>query len=217
MGLDSITLTAGMRNNLTALQTISQETTTTQNALSTGKKVNSALDNPTEFFEAQSHTQAASDLSNRLDGMSEGVQVVQAANNGITAITSLIQAAQGVASSALGSTDAATRNSYETQYNSLLTQINTLASDSGYSGTNLLKSSNLTLQFSQDTGISTLTINGFDASTASTGLNITNAQANTTPRLSPMQRPHLPWLPAFLHPPMLKQTPQPHLLPQPSS
>jgi flagellin-like hook-associated protein FlgL len=116
-----------MRNNLMALQSTASSLTQTQNRLSTGKKVNSALDNPTEFFAAQSHSQAASDLSSRLDGMSEGVQVVQSANTGISSITSLIQAAKGIASSALGSTDQASRTSYQSQFNSLRSQIDTLA------------------------------------------------------------------------------------------
>lgn len=170
MAISDISLTSGMRSNLLALQATSSALNTTQQRLSSGKKVNSALDNPTNYFSAQSHLQRAGDLSDRKDGMSEAIQTVKAADAGIKAITSLIQAAKGLVSSALGTTDTATRTTYADQFDSLLSQISTLADDSGYKGTNLLKGDDLTVQFSQTTGV-TLKIDGFDA--ASGGLSIT--------------------------------------------
>jgi flagellin-like hook-associated protein FlgL len=164
-----------MRNNLSALQGTAAALAQTQGRLSSGKKVNSALDNPTNFFSAQSHLQRASDLGNRVDGMSEGIQTVKAADAGITSITSLIQAAKGLASSALGTTDVVARKSYQDQFNELRKQIDTLATDSGYKGTNLLKGNDLTVQFNEKTDVSALTIKGFDASTATSGLNIAGA------------------------------------------
>lgn len=152
MSMSDISLTSGMRSNLLALQGTANALGQTQQRLSSGKKVNSALDNPTNFFSAQSHLQAASDLSDRKDSMSEGVQTVQAANAGITAITSLIQAAKGLASSALGTTDVNERLSYQNQFNTLRGQIDTLAQNSSYKGTNLLKGDLLTVQFAQTTG-----------------------------------------------------------------
>ncbi len=59
----AIALTSGMRNNLLALQGVDKMMTTTQNRLSTGKRVNSALDDPVNFFKAQDHHNRASDLS----------------------------------------------------------------------------------------------------------------------------------------------------------
>jgi flagellin-like hook-associated protein FlgL len=152
-----------MRNNLLALQNTSKLMTQTQNRLSTGKKVNTALDNPTNFFAAQAHTNRASDLTNRKDSMSEAVQGVTAADAGITAITALIESAQGIASAALGSASATDRANYATTYNELMGQIGKLASDSGYRGTNFLTGNNLTVEFAPATGAATLDIQGFTA------------------------------------------------------
>jgi flagellin-like hook-associated protein FlgL len=167
-----------MRNNLLALQDTSKLMTQTQNRLSTGKKVNSALDNPTNFFAAQAHTNRASDLTNRKDAMSEAVQGVTAADAGITAITALIESAQGIASAALGSASATDRANYAVTYNELMGQIGKLASDSGYRGTNFLTSDNLTVEFAPTTGAATLQIKGFSA-TAS-GLSLQTVSVGST-------------------------------------
>ncbi|MCA1424232.1 DUF1522 domain-containing protein, partial [Bradyrhizobium sp. BRP23] len=71
---------------------------------STGKSVNSALDNPTNFFTAQSLDNRASDINNLLDGIANGVQVLQAANTGITSLQKLIDSAKSIANQALQTT-----------------------------------------------------------------------------------------------------------------
>ena len=68
MAISDISLTAGMRNNLLALQQTSKQLSATQDRLSSGKRVNTALDNPTNFFAAASHMDRASDLNDRKDG-----------------------------------------------------------------------------------------------------------------------------------------------------
>ncbi|WP_128563977.1 hypothetical protein, partial [Methylobacterium crusticola] len=97
----SITLSAATRQNLLSLQDTASLLSTTQSRLSTGKKVNSALDNPTNFFTSQSLTSRSSDLSNLLDGISNGVQTVQAANQGITTIQKFVDSAKSAANQAL--------------------------------------------------------------------------------------------------------------------
>jgi flagellin-like hook-associated protein FlgL len=169
----NISLTSGMRNNLLSLQQTSEKINTVQQRLSTGKKVNSALDNPTNFFAAQTHMERANDLTARKDGMAEAVQMVKAADAGITAISSLIESAKGIASSAAATSSATDRANYAATFNTLMNQITELASDSGYRGTNFLINQNQTVEFGQKTGTSTLGINGFNA-TAS-GLTIDTA------------------------------------------
>jgi flagellin-like hook-associated protein FlgL len=175
MSISNISLTAGMRNNLVALQNITTAVGTTQGRLSTGKKVNSALDNPTSYFASQAETQRASDLSNRQDGMSEAIQTIQAANAGISGITSLIQSAQGLATSAASTNDTLSQATYNSQYQQIQTQITQMASDSGYQGTNLLTAGSITIQFGQKSGDSTLVVNGKDATSGTTGLNLTQS------------------------------------------
>ena len=102
--MSNITLSAGIRANLLSLQNTANLMQTTQNNLATGKKVNSALDNPLNFFTSQSLNTRADSLSGLLDSMSNGIQTIQAANNGITSITALVQQLQSVASQARSDT-----------------------------------------------------------------------------------------------------------------
>jgi flagellin-like hook-associated protein FlgL len=90
----NITLSAGVRQNLLSLQKTADLMATTQNRLATGKKVNSALDNPTNFFTSTSLQARASDLSNLLDAMSNGIKTLEAADNGITSITRNVESMQ---------------------------------------------------------------------------------------------------------------------------
>ncbi len=174
MAINDISLTSGMRSNLVSLQNTVKLLNRTQERLSTGKKVNSALDNPTNFFAAQSLTQRASDLSSLKDSMSQAVQTINAANAGITGIQALIASAKGIAQTALSTSDATTRATYLAQYNTIKSQIDALATDSGYNGKNLLNGDDLTVNFNAD-GTSSLTITGQDATTAAAGLNISTA------------------------------------------
>jgi flagellin-like hook-associated protein FlgL len=176
MGLNDISLTSGMRSNLISLQKTSDLVNRTQDRLSTGKKVNSALDNPTNYFTAQAYTNRASDLSGRKDGMGDAIQTVKAANAGITGITALLSAAKGLAQSALSSSNTNTRTDLAASYDTIMAQIDDMATDSGYNGTNLLAADNLTVQFNED-GSSDLTVTGFDAATGGT---VVTAEAVTT-------------------------------------
>ncbi|MBR1219742.1 flagellar protein [Bradyrhizobium sp. U87765 SZCCT0131] len=99
--MSDIVLTAAVRQNLLSLQSTADLLASTQNRLSTGKKVNSALDNPTNYFTASSLDARASDINNLLDGISNGVQILQAANTGITSLQKLIDSAKSVANQAL--------------------------------------------------------------------------------------------------------------------
>jgi flagellin-like hook-associated protein FlgL len=89
-----ITLASGLRSNLLNLQKTSTLMEKVQQRLATGKKVNSALDNPTNFFTASALTSRAGDMSALLDGLSNGIQTLQAADNGLTAITGTIESMQ---------------------------------------------------------------------------------------------------------------------------
>jgi flagellin-like hook-associated protein FlgL len=98
--MSNITLSAAVRSNLLSLQNTASLLDTTQTRLATGNKVNSALDNPTSYFTASALNSRASDLGNLLDGVSNAVQTIQAANDGITSITKLVESAQATANQA---------------------------------------------------------------------------------------------------------------------
>ncbi len=99
--MSGIVLSASVRQNLLSLQSTASLLATTQNNLATGNKVNSALDNPTNFFTAQSLNNRAGDIGNLLDQIGNGVQVLQAANTGITSLQSLVSSAQSIANQVL--------------------------------------------------------------------------------------------------------------------
>jgi flagellin len=101
--MSGIVLSASVRQNLLSLQSTADLLATTQNRLATGKKVNTALDNPTNFFTAASLDNRASDINNLLDGIGNGVQVLQAANTGITSLQKLVDTAKSIANQVLQS------------------------------------------------------------------------------------------------------------------
>ena len=101
MSLSNITLSSSVRQNLLSLQDTASLLSTTQTRLATGKKVNSALDNPTNFFTASGLDARASDIGNLLDSIGNGVQVLQAANTGITSLSKLVDTAKSIANQAL--------------------------------------------------------------------------------------------------------------------
>ncbi|MGN6310916.1 MAG: flagellin N-terminal helical domain-containing protein [Xanthobacteraceae bacterium] len=99
--MSGIVLSASVRQNLLSLQSTADLLSTTQNRLATGNKVNSALDNPTNFFTAQGLNNRSNDINNLLDSIGNGVQVLQAANQGITSIQKLVDTAKSIANQAL--------------------------------------------------------------------------------------------------------------------
>lgn len=95
-----VVLTAALRNNLLSLQNTQSVIDIAQNRLSTGRKVNSALDNPQSFFASQALNNRASDLTRLLDTIGQSIQVIKAADNGVTALTKLVEQADSIAQSA---------------------------------------------------------------------------------------------------------------------
>src|SRR4051812_46347624 len=102
-----IILSAGVRQNLLSLQATADLMSTTQNRLATGKKVNSALDNPGNFFTSQSLSDRASDLNSLLDSIGQAQSTLNAANQGLTSLTKLVQSAKSIAQQARQTTQAA--------------------------------------------------------------------------------------------------------------
>ena len=170
-----ITLSAAVRQNLLTLQQTADFMSGVQNKLATGKKVNSALDNPNSFFTASGLNNRAKDLSTLLDDMGQVVQTMKAADQGITNITKLTETAKAKANQALQTQSQYERAQYAKQYNDLLKQIEDMAKDSSYKGKNLLagEGNNLTAIFNEDnTSKLTVTAVNYTDTTLSTGLNL---------------------------------------------
>jgi flagellin len=157
--MSDIVLSQGVRSNLLQLQQTSNLITQTQERLATGRKVNSALDNPINYFTAQSLSTRANNLNALLDTMSTAINTIQAANNGISSLTKLVQSAQAIVNQAQQTTDPTTLTALASQFDSLRTQIDQLAGDSGLNGVNLLDGDTLTVTLN-DTGTSTVAVSG---------------------------------------------------------
>jgi len=175
--MSDIVLSAGVRANLLQLQQTSDLITQTQTRLATGKRVNSALDNAINFFTAQGLDNRANDLSGLLDSMSNAINTIQAANNGITSITKLVQSAESLASQALQTADTSVRATLAAQFDALRTQIGQLAGDSGFNGVNLLAGNTLAVNFDTASPPASTTITGVDYTDA-TNLGIATAASN---------------------------------------
>lgn len=184
-----ITLTASMRANLISLQNTEVLLNRTQERLATGKRVNSALDSPINFFAAAAHMQRANDLTARKDGMGEAIQAIKAANTGIEGIKALLESARGLVEAARS--ESGDRATIEGQYNTVMAQIRRLAADSGYKGTNFIVSgangsvsgTNTTLDvLFNENGSNKLTLRGFNGRNSALGTLgtrlMTNAGAN---------------------------------------
>jgi len=197
MAIGDITLTSAMRANLVSLQSTEQLLGRTQERLATGKRVNSAIDNPTNFFAARAHTQRADLLNGLKDNISEAIQTVKAADNGVTGINRLIEALRGVltqARSSLNSTTSATELAgLSTQYNELIRQLNNTQSDASYKGVNFLAGTavTLTVNFNEQAS-SSLVMSGFSGTASGLAISggsqtgvgtFTSANLDTAPEL----------------------------------
>jgi len=178
--MSEIALSAGIRSNLVSLQRTSSTLGGVQERLATGKKVNSAVDNPTNFFAAANLNDRASSLDARLDGMGQAISTLEAADTAITSMRSLVSAMKGVVDEALASSDSTDRANSGKQFNELLSQLGQLASDASYKGVNLLKSAQadataggteeIKVQFNENFDGATLSIKGVNIAGATGGV-----------------------------------------------
>jgi len=173
--MSGITLDASTRSNLLALQNTTDLLNRTSNRLSTGLKVASPIDNAPAFFASQALSNRATDFSQVQSSIDQAISSLNAAQSGLAQITKLVNNLQGILVSLQTATSATASDTLIDQYNALLTQIDGLASDATYQGTNLINNTtqNLTIDFNADFGLSTLTFLSVNAiSNNSTGLGL---------------------------------------------
>ena len=175
----SVALSSALRANLVNLQQSEGLLSKTQERLNTGKRVATALDNPSNFFAAAGHTQRADLLTSLKDGLGEAIQTVKEADKGVAAIKDLVEGIRGQitqARSALNDTTNSTTllAGVATNYNELVRQLNSTQTDSAYKGVNFLSGGSLTVNFNEN-ATTTLVVTGFNASAS--GLAITSGQA----------------------------------------
>jgi len=185
MAIGDIGLSSSMRSNLVNLQTTAKFLGETQEKLSTGKRVNTAVDNPANFFAAQGANTRANQLTGLKDNISEAIQTVRAADSGIKGVLTTIEALRGVLTQArsaindtvnssqiLGGDDTGGGASGLTgQYNRLVEQLNNLVVDASYKGTNFLTSGSVTLTVNFNENASTqIIMSGFNSGASGLGI-----------------------------------------------
>ncbi len=198
MAIGDIGLTSSMRSNLISLQNTSRLLGATEERLSSGKRINTAVDNPANFFAAQSHNTRANLLTGLKDNISEAIQTVKSADSGIKGVLSTIEALRGVVTQArsaindtvnsgtiLAGSNAADASGFTGasgltgQYNRLVEQLNNLVSDSSYNGTNFLTSGSVTLTVNLNENATTkIVMSGFNS--GASGLAISGGGTSLT-------------------------------------
>jgi len=167
MSIGAITLSASARANLTALTTTQTLLGSTQEALSTGKTVNSASDNAVAYFASQGFLNTANNLNTVNNSISTALQAVNSFDDSISDVTSVITQLQGLTTQALGTTSTTTRSSLASQFNALATQLDLLVNDATFNGTNLLNSTGASLVvFFNANNTTALTISGVNITSA---------------------------------------------------
>jgi flagellin len=171
---DQINLSGAVRSTLFGQNQTSQLGARTDQRLATGQSVNSPIDGAAEFFASRALSDRASGLNAAKDGVDQALSTIDAAQNGLDAIGALSEQAEGIAIAAQNTNDPNQRAALQSQFNELTNQINGIAQDSGFGGTNLVQESpdNLEISLNED-GSSTETIQGVDSSAA--GLGFTTA------------------------------------------
>lgn len=134
----SISLSAGLRNGVNSLQDLDSQIFQVNSRLQTGKKVNNALDNATNYFLSQGYRKEGRDLANLLDKQVLGKTQIDKAIKGVEGVSKLVESAQALARTGLASTDSATRNRIGSEIAGLLTQAIRLTRDSAFNGSNFL-------------------------------------------------------------------------------
>jgi flagellin len=171
----SVALSTGIRTSLFSLSDIAAQTAVSNKRLSTGKRVNDAIDNPLSYFLAKGFDKNKADLLNQLDNQTIALNTVQKAVKTIESITKLVDQVQALSNQALQSNDQTARNTLGQQIVTTLNQISEFTKDAGFNGKNLLKEApdNLDIVFNSESGTSQtkLTITGRDLTAYGAELN----------------------------------------------
>jgi flagellin-like hook-associated protein FlgL len=174
--MSDIALTGGIRSNLLSLQNTTRMIEDTQFKLSTGKKVNSALDDPISFFKAQDLNYRAGDLAARKDSIVQAQKTIEAADNAINSLLDLAEQAKAIAeqAKAKGNNDAAGRTQLQGDYEEIRAQMVNVIEDASYQGINLLQADDLEVKFDEK-GDNSLTIDKLDMKELSSGTYVMNS------------------------------------------
>ncbi len=157
-----ISLTSSARTSLISLQQTADLSARTQSRLTTGKKVNTVLDNAVSFFQSQALTNRASDLTSRKDSIDQGLSSLQATLRGVQGVQNFLQSMKGLIQAAQTQSPAQ-RAGTTTSLKEIGKQMGQLIRDTSYAGLNILTNTaaKLSVQFSERTA-AVLNVAGFN-------------------------------------------------------
>jgi flagellin-like hook-associated protein FlgL len=177
MTVGNISTSFSAQNSLTALANTKQLLQKTEQALATGKSVSAPTDNAPAFYAAQAFIQQANNLAGLKDNLSTSLSTLNSTQDSITSATQVVQQLQGIVTQAGSTTDATARAALASQYNALLPQLDNIANDASFNGTNLLNGgSNPLIVATNTTNTANISISPVDAT--ANGLGITGATNN---------------------------------------
>ena len=168
--VDSVGLGSSVKSALQGLQRKSQQTNQTNERLGTGLRIRDPLDGAQDFVTAQGLSNRAADLIQARDQVGQAISTIQSAEVGLDSINQLSDQARAIAIAAQNASDPAERAQLADQFNQIRVQIDSIASDASFGGTNLIGASpdNLDVPLNEDGG--TLTVQGTDSSSAGLGI-----------------------------------------------
>jgi flagellin-like hook-associated protein FlgL len=149
--MGDVTLTTATRTNLLSLQRTTTIIGRTQERLATGLKVNSALDDALAFFKARNLNSRASDLLSIKTGITDGINIIKSAIQGLESVESVLKQMKALAQSAVSSPESLTRAKLASQFNELRSQVDNLLEDASFNGVNLLKNTTGSFNVGSDT------------------------------------------------------------------
>ncbi len=148
--MGDVTLTTATRTNLLSLQRTTGLIGRTQERLATGLKVNSAIDDALAFFKARNLNSRASDLLSIKTGITDGINIIRSAIQGLESTESVLKQMKALGQSAISAPESSTRAKLASQFNELRSQVDNLLEDSSFNGVNLLKNSTGSFQTGSD-------------------------------------------------------------------
>ena len=168
--VDSVGLGSSVKSALQGLQRKSQQTNQTNERLGTGLRIRDPLDGAQDFVTAQGLSNRAADLIQARDQVGQAISTIQSAEVGLDSINQLSDQARAIAIAAQNASDPAERAQLADPFNQIRLEIDSIASDASFGGTNLIGASpdNLDVPLNEDGG--TLTVQGTDSSSAGLGI-----------------------------------------------
>jgi len=142
--VDSV-LSAAFSANIQNTREIQRESAQASERLASGSRLNSPLDDPSDFYSARALANRISELSQSTDSLQQEQSLYGVAEAGLSALTQFSQQLYSIAQSAQFAETTAQRESLADQFNDIRAQINGVINDSSFRASGALDDLNLSI------------------------------------------------------------------------